>query len=327
MTFKILQEHTSFCIPEQHLSSLPQSVTTRIKGPSPTRALKGFNTPGISFPTWTSPPGINSKGFSHFLRKINDLGRDYNSASTLDTIQGIIQVVDDLLENSEDLETQPSSEQNCVASNLLLIVEHVLRKLSTALSNESLTFTTAGGTELSVKVMEQGQRNITLSVNQAKMLLNLDAVQESGPSVVSLVSTPGIGKLMAEAPLVLDTEEQAVLHETHKGLLHEVSPILLSDVVSVVVSNNDPQNLSSSVTFIFQHSVTPEPKQKAFCVFWEHGQNRSGYWSTKGCWVVGTRDTSTTCQCTHLSSFAVLMAHYDVQVRALRGLHSVSIAV
>ncbi|XP_023381384.1 adhesion G protein-coupled receptor E2-like [Pteropus vampyrus] len=72
---------------EQHLSSLPQSVTTRIKGPSPTRAPKGFNTPGISFPTWTSPPGINSKGFSHFLRKINDLGRDYNSASTLDTIQ------------------------------------------------------------------------------------------------------------------------------------------------------------------------------------------------------------------------------------------------
>ncbi|XP_039734855.1 adhesion G protein-coupled receptor E5-like [Pteropus medius] len=72
---------------EQHLSSLPRSVTTRIKGPSPTRAPKGFNTPGISFPTWTSPPGINSKGFSHFLRKINDLGRDYNSASTLDTIQ------------------------------------------------------------------------------------------------------------------------------------------------------------------------------------------------------------------------------------------------
>lgn len=74
--------------------------------------------------------------------------------------------------------------------------------------------------------------------------------------MVSLVSTPGIGKLMAEAPLVLDTEEQAVLHETHKGLLHEISPILLSDVVSVFVSNNDTQNLSSSVTFIFQH-VSP----------------------------------------------------------------------
>ncbi|XP_036090199.1 adhesion G protein-coupled receptor E2-like isoform X2 [Rousettus aegyptiacus] len=365
---------------EQHLSSLPPSVTTRIRGPSPTRAPNGFNTPvhhqkttqtirtqenivwdrsgmawniphthkleesgqqkrppprthgngkqnwgslphleentGISFSTWTSPPRNNSKKFSHFLRKINDLGRDYNSASNPNALQDIIQEVDDLLENPEDLGTQPSSEQNCVASNLLLIMEHVLRELSTALPNGSLTFSTAGGTELSMKVMEQGHRNITLSVNQAKMLLNLDAVQESGdagPSVVSLASTPGIGKLMAEAPLVLDTEDQAVQHETHKGLLHEVSPTLLSDVVSVLVSNNDTQNLSSTVTFIFQHSVTPEPRQKVFCVFWEHGQNTSGYWSTKGCWVVRTGDTSTTCQCTHLSSFAVLMAPYDVQ--------------
>lgn len=60
--------------------------------------------------------------------------------------QDIIQEVDDLLENPEDLGTQPSSEQNCVASNLLLIMEHVLRELSTALPNGSLTFSTAGGT-------------------------------------------------------------------------------------------------------------------------------------------------------------------------------------
>ena len=31
------------------------------------------------------------------------------------------------------------------------------------------------------------------------------------------------------------------------------------------------------------------------------------------------RDDSTTCQCTHFSSFAVLMAYYDVQVTPLRG--------
>ena len=31
-----------------------------------------------------------------------------------------------------------------------------------------------------------------------------------------------------------------------------------------------------------------------------------------------SRDDSTTCQCTHFSSFAVLMAYYDVQVTPLR---------
>ncbi|XP_023604922.1 adhesion G protein-coupled receptor E2-like, partial [Myotis lucifugus] len=171
---------------------------------------------------------------------------------------------------------------------------------------------------LSLEVKKQGDKNVTLSINQAKMLVNWDMVQDSGgsgPAVVGLVSSPGMGKLLVGAPLVLETEEQSVLHETHKGLLQEVSPVLVSDVISAFVSNKDTQNLSSPVTFVFKHvsAVTPRPKQKVFCVFWEPGQNGSGHWSTKGCWMVGTGDTSTTCQCSHLSSFAVLMAHYDVQ--------------
>uniref|UniRef100_A0A671EF99 Adhesion G protein-coupled receptor E2 n=1 Tax=Rhinolophus ferrumequinum TaxID=59479 RepID=A0A671EF99_RHIFE len=253
---------------------------------------------------------------SGFYERVHDLGRDIVSSSAQDTIQGVIQVVDDLLESPGDLVTLPRSEQHCVATSLLVGQEQVLRSLSKALPGGPLTFNTAGGTELSLKVKEQGHRDVTLSVNQAKMLLNWDTVEESGdsgPSVVGLVSTPGMGKLLAEAPLVLDTEKQAVLQETHKDLRPGVSPVLLSDVVSAFLSNNNTQNLSSPVTFIFQHSVTPGPREEVFCVFWEHGQNGSGYWSTKGCWIVGTRDASTTCQCTHLSSFAVLMAPYDLQ--------------
>ncbi|XP_045048533.2 adhesion G protein-coupled receptor E2-like isoform X6 [Desmodus rotundus] len=271
---------------------------------------------GTSFPIWTAPPRINSKRYSRFVIEINDLGRNFTSSSATDTIQNIIQVVDGLLENPEDLKTCPHSEQHSVATNLLLNMEHVLRELSKAPPNESLTFNAAGGTELSLKVKEQGQRNVSLSVNQAKMLLNWDTIQESGDSgssVVGLISTPGMGKLLAGAPLVLETEGPEVLHETHKGLLQGVSPVLLSDVISVFVSTNNTQNLSSPVIFVFEHSVTPGPWQQVLCVFWEHGQNGSGYWSTKGCRMVGSRDTSTTCQCTHLSSFAVLMAQYDVQ--------------
>ncbi|KAF6305677.1 adhesion G protein-coupled receptor E2 [Rhinolophus ferrumequinum] len=270
----------------------------------------------ISFPTWTPPHGIKSQMLSHFFERIQDLGRNFTFTSAQDTIQGVIQVVDDLLESPGDLVTLPRSEQHCVATSLLVGQEQVLRSLSKALPGGPLTFNTAGGTELSLEVQVQGRRNVTLSQNQAKMLVNWDVVQgsgDAGPSVVGLVSIPGMGKLLAEAPLVLDTEKQAVLQETHKDLRPGVSPVLLSDVVSAFLSNNNTQNLSSPVTFIFQHSVTPGPREEVFCVFWEHGQNGSGYWSTKGCWIVGTRDDSTTCQCTHLSSFAVLMALYDLQ--------------
>ncbi|XP_070273097.1 adhesion G protein-coupled receptor E2-like [Myotis yumanensis] len=272
----------------------------------------------ISFPTWIPPPGIKSQSLSRFFEKVQDLHRDFKAASAQDTIQDIIQEVDNLLENPGGLFTLPRSEQHCVATNLLTGWEHVLRELSKALSNETLTFRTAAGTELFLEVKEQGDKNVTLSINQAKMLVNWDVVQDSGgsgSSVVGLVSSPGMGKLLVGAPLVLETEEQSVLNETHKVLQQEGSFVLLSDVISAFVSNKDTQNLSSPVTFVFKHvsAVTPGPRQKVFCVFWEPGQNGSGHWSTKGCWMVGTGDTSTTCQCSHLSSFAVLMAHYDVQ--------------
>ena len=78
----------------------------------------------------------------------------------------------------------------------------------------------------------------------------------AGPIVVGLISTPGMGKLLDKVPLVLDTEEQAIAHETHRGLLWEVSPILMPDGISTFISNNNTQNLSSPVTLDVQH-VSP----------------------------------------------------------------------
>nr|XP_035922450.1 adhesion G protein-coupled receptor E2 isoform X5 [Halichoerus grypus] len=272
----------------------------------------------VSFPTWTPPPGIKSQGLSRFFERVQDLHRDFKPALAQDTIQHLIREVDELLETPDDLEALPRSEQHCVATNLLVGLEDVLRNLSQALPSGILTFNASAGTDLSLEVQEQGHRNVTLSSNQVKMLLNWDVAQESGDSgrsVVGLVSTPGMGKLLAEARLVLEPERQAVLHGAHKGVLRGVSSVLLSHVISAFMSNRDTQNLSSPITFIFSHhSVTRGPMQKVFCVFWDHTPDGYGHWSTAGCRMVATGDTSTTCQCTHLSSFAVLMAHYDVPV-------------
>ncbi|XP_070372989.1 adhesion G protein-coupled receptor E2-like isoform X1 [Equus asinus] len=269
-----------------------------------------------TFPAWAPPRRIKSQRLSRFFEGVQKLRVGFQSASTQDTVQGLMHEVDDLLETPGDLETLPRSEQHCVAANMLFGLEDVLRGLSQALSNGSLTFHSPAGTELTLEVLEQGDRSISLSQNRAKMLLKWETVQgsaDSGPSVVGFVSIPGMGKLLAEAPLVLDPERQEVVRETHKDLLQEVTHVLLSDVVTTFFSNNDTQNLSFSVTSIFNHSVTPQPRKKVLCVFWEHSRSESGHWATTGCTMVGTRDTSTTCQCTHLSSFAVLMAHYNVQ--------------
>uniref|UniRef100_A0A8D0PIB7 GAIN-B domain-containing protein n=1 Tax=Sus scrofa TaxID=9823 RepID=A0A8D0PIB7_PIG len=277
---------------------------------------------GIIFPTWAAPSRVKSKRLSRFFDRVQYLSRNFNSASVQSTVQEVIQEVDEMLESPGDLGNLAPTEQHSVATNLLFGLENVLRGLSKALHNGSATFTSSAGTEFSLKVMEEEDRNITLTQNQTKMLLTWDTLHESsdsGPIVVGLVSTPGMRKLLANVSLVLDTEEEIVLHEMQMVLRQEISPILLSNVVSAFINRNNTQNLNSPVTFIFQHSVTLGPRQKVFCVFWENSQNGSGHWATNGCRMVGTKDNSTICQCTHLSSFAILMAHYEVQVRALRG--------
>ncbi|XP_061006007.1 adhesion G protein-coupled receptor E2-like isoform X2 [Dama dama] len=270
----------------------------------------------ISIHTWTAPSSINSSTLSCFFNRVQNLSENLESVPVQDTIQNLIQGVDEMLEAPRDLETLPSSEQHLVASNLLIGLETVLRGLSRSLDNESLHFSSPSGTEMSLKALDKEDKNVTLIQNNIKMILIWDTVHESndsGPMVVGLVSMPGIEKLLDKVPLIVDAEEQEVPHETHKELLQETPPILLSDVISVFISNSNTQNLSSPVKFVFKHSRTPETKGKVHCVFWEQGQNGSGHWATRGCRTLDSGDDSTTCQCTHFSSFAVLMAYYNVQ--------------
>ncbi|XP_027404387.1 adhesion G protein-coupled receptor E2-like [Bos indicus x Bos taurus] len=281
-----------------------------------TAALTHHDVMKISIHTWTAPSSINSSMLSCFFERVQNLRENVKSVPVQDTIQNLIQGVDEMLEAPRDLETLPNSEQHLVASNLLTGLETVLRGLSKSLNNESLHFSSPSGTEMSLKALDKEDKNVTLIQNNIKMILIWDAVHESndsGPIVVGLVSIPGIEKLLDKVPLIVDAEEQAVPHETHGELLQEVPPILLSDVISVFISNSNTQNLSSPVKFVFRHSRTSETKGKVHCVFWEQGQNGSGHWATRGCRMMDNRDDSTTCQCTHFSSFAVLMAYYNMQ--------------
>lgn len=45
----------------------------------------------------------------------------------------------------------------------------------------------------------------------------------------------------------------------------------------------------------------------------------TGQWSSLGCRLLGTNSTHTTCSCSHLTNFAVLMAHDEPDVSKLRG--------
>ncbi|XP_007955874.1 putative adhesion G protein-coupled receptor E4P [Orycteropus afer afer] len=82
---------------------------------------------------------------------------------------------------------------------------------------------------------------------------------------------------------------------------------LNSHILSGTIGLKNKTYLSRPVLLVFQHTQILAARAKHFCVYWE-GSEEGGSWSTEGCSHVGSNDSYTTCQCYHLSSFAVLMA-------------------
>ncbi|XP_072569096.1 cadherin EGF LAG seven-pass G-type receptor 2 [Paramormyrops kingsleyae] len=88
-------------------------------------------------------------------------------------------------------------------------------------------------------------------------------------------------------------------------------PIINTPVVSISVHDEEEpplQKLERPVTVQFR-LVQTEERTKPICVFWNHSipVGGSGGWSTKGCEVVFRNHTHISCQCSHMTSFAVLM--------------------
>ncbi|KAK7916672.1 hypothetical protein WMY93_012433 [Mugilogobius chulae] len=93
-------------------------------------------------------------------------------------------------------------------------------------------------------------------------------------------------------------------------------PVINTPVVSITVHDNDEllqHPLDKPITVQFR-LVATEERSKPICVFWNHTILGSGGWSAKGCEVVFRNSTHISCQCYHMTSFAVLM---DVSRREL----------
>ena len=85
---------------------------------------------------------------------------------------------------------------------------------------------------------------------------------------------------------------------------------LNSRVISAALGSGRHIELSHPVTIELRH-LNEENMTEPVCVFWDY--ERHG-WSGSGCRVVSTNASITTCQCDHLTSFAVLMKEVNDDV-------------
>ncbi|XP_017706708.1 PREDICTED: adhesion G protein-coupled receptor E3 [Rhinopithecus bieti] len=117
--------------------------------------------------------------------------------------------------------------------------------------------------------------------------------KEVSPSAVAFISYSSLGNII-NATFFEETDEKERV-------------FLNSQVVSAAIGPKRNVSLSKSVTLTFQHVKTNHSIKKVFCVYWETTK-QGGLWSRDGCFLIHVNKSHTMCNCSHLSSFAVLMA-------------------
>ncbi|XP_032438969.1 adhesion G protein-coupled receptor L3 isoform X6 [Xiphophorus hellerii] len=109
--------------------------------------------------------------------------------------------------------------------------------------------------------------------------------------------------------------ENASMKLGSEALATNYSVIVNSAVITAAINKDSNKvYLSDPVIFTIRHLQQSEENFNPNCSFWSYSKRTMiGYWSTQDCRLLSTNRTHTTCSCTHLTNFAVLMAHVDVK--------------
>ncbi|KAK7165620.1 hypothetical protein R3I93_005630 [Phoxinus phoxinus] len=236
-----------------------------------------------------------------------------NSCESLSDTDGGRQTGEQLLENlftaTNDLLLDGNIADGEMLSQFLGAVENSMRLIGPQLK-KPVTRMETHNTFAEVAV-RRGQAppsgRVTLSTDSALFKTNWETVVgESYPgfAFVALVSY----KDMNSSSDHFHTMSRERSDDRERNITYQLN----SKVVTAVVSNPETNQLSEPVTLIFTHEQErAESEGVAYsCVYWNEAE---GAWSGRGCEEAWSNGTHTACSCSHLSSFAVLMALYPVQ--------------
>ncbi|XP_027990416.2 adhesion G protein-coupled receptor E3 isoform X1 [Eptesicus fuscus] len=260
------------------------------------------NVPG-SFYCHCNPGYKLLSGNTQFKNSNENTCQNITSSSTTKGNKELQRVV----ENFESLLTNKTlwgtGEQTKVASKATSILQTMESNvLETALNapdqeiQKLQNSTVAVETRVVTNNCSKERKIFTLNVQMNSLDIHCnDIIQENlqGPSAVIFISYSSLGNIINATFFdEVNVEDRVYLN---------------SQVVSAAIGPKRNTSLSRPVILSFQHVKMKPLSKKVFCVFWK-STGEDGHWSRAGCFLVQVNKSHTTCRCTHLSSFAVLMA-------------------
>ncbi|XP_028840923.1 adhesion G protein-coupled receptor L1 isoform X3 [Denticeps clupeoides] len=109
----------------------------------------------------------------------------------------------------------------------------------------------------------------------------------------------------------LSTENTTVKMEVEPGPEGRGLAVNTHVIAASINKESSRVFLTEPVVFTLKH-LQLENHFSPNCTFWNYSErSMTGQWSSQGCRLLDTNDTHTTCSCSHLTNFAVLMVQHE----------------
>ncbi|XP_034038375.1 adhesion G protein-coupled receptor L2-like isoform X6 [Thalassophryne amazonica] len=231
-------------------------------------------------------------------------GRSFNKA--------IVDTVDNLLrpEALKSWKDMNSTEQTHAATMLLDTLEEGAFVLAENLIEPAIVKVPAENIMLEVYVLStdgqvQDFRFPQTSRGGASLQLSSNTVKvnsKNGVAKLVFVLYKHLGQFLST--------ENATLRGMGEVGKRNLTLTVNSHILSASITKESSRVfVADPVIFTLEH-LDKEHYYNPNCSFWNYSErSMMGYWSTQGCKLLETNKSHTTCSCSHLTNFAILMAH------------------
>lgn len=210
--------------------------------------------------------------------------------------------------NTHELWDQlPTNRRRLHLTKLMHAAEHVTLQISQNIQKN--TQFDMNSTDLALKVfifdsvhMKHTHPHMNVDGGYVKISpRRKSAYDPNGNVIVAFLCYRSIGPLLSSSDdFLLDAQS-----DNSKG-----KEKVISSVISASISSNPPTLYElEKITFTLSH-VKLSDKHQTQCAFWNYSVDdmNNGSWSSEGCELTYSNDTHTSCRCSHLTHFAILMS-------------------
>ncbi|XP_041033205.1 adhesion G protein-coupled receptor E1-like [Carcharodon carcharias] len=217
-------------------------------------------------------------------------------------LMNLTSLTNELLRNHSLMENLGAQDRQRALEVSLQSMENSVMAVTYTLSDQEKKNMSFGNIEVQMEVLRghniSDMETTSLSAKGNQMDIHWRAVtdeEDSGLAGVALIAFSQMDSVLNGS---LDHEEENMRLNSH--------------VLTIASTRKNRQALVEPINITFRNEKEKKPRVQVVCI----ALNRTGvgsHWSRQGCTVIKSNMTHTICKCSHLTSFAVLMALYETQ--------------